>query len=181
MRTKFFESKTILFISVIFRIDHWHSSVNKLAEVSVCIFLLPKRDALQVWHRAGSGCWLKVLHGAVLGRSTSSQRPCAQEPARGAGRARPPGGAPPSPRAGGRSGGRAERYVGARTPRRRGSAATDGVRGLGLGRDPAREGADRSVRPPRPAGHNQRGLRRPPLGEYGRCGLTLPSAGRARP
>lgn len=81
---------------------------------------------------------------------------------------------------GGEAAAEPERYVGARTARSRGPATPDGVAGLDLGRDPAREGADRSVRPPRPARHNQRGLRRPPVGEYARCGGHTPER-RPRP
>lgn len=56
--------------------------------------------------------------------------------------------------------------MGARKARSRGPAAPDGVPGLGLGRDPALEGAYRGVRSQRPAGHDQLGLRHPPLSEY---------------
>lgn len=126
--------------------------------------------------QAGSGFWLSVC--TELG-SSSSPRTCAREPSRGACRARPPGGATESSRRGGAAA-EPERYVGARTARSRGPAAPDGV--PSLGRDPAREGAYRSVRPPRPAGHDQLGLRHPPLSEYARAPrAALPSAGRARP
>lgn len=121
--------------------------------------------------QAGSGFWLSVC---TERGSSSSPRTCAREPSRGACRARPPGGATESSRRGGAAA-EPERYVGARTARSRGPAAPDGV--PSLGRDPAREGAYRSVRPPRPAGHDQLGLRHPPLSEYARRGpLSLAQA-----
>lgn len=70
--------------------------------------------------------------------------------------------------------------MGVRRSRSRGLAAPDGVPGLRLGREPALEGTDRNLRPPRPTCHSQR-RRHPPRREYALRRAAHRSAGRARP
>lgn len=70
--------------------------------------------------------------------------------------------------------------MGVRMSRSRGLAAPDGVRGLRLGPEPAREGTYCNLRPPRPTCHSQR-RRHPPRREYALRRAAHRSAGRARP
>lgn len=69
--------------------------------------------------------------------------------------------------------------MGARMALSRGLAAPDAVPGLGLGRDSAREAADRSLQQPTPTRHNQRSFRHPPSREYAHTGR--PTERRPRP